>query len=1568
MKPAAEHMHGSSKQAHVWILAMMVLLTPAANMASADQTKSTTVWSGTVTLTGGFTVDSGDVLVIQAGTTVRIDPNERIWVNGRINVLGTNDSPVVFESSGADDHEGLQFNFSSLGMNSVMDNLTIKDAIYGLTIFHSDPTVNNLTIINADRVAVDLFSHSSPIFNHLSIQGGGQDIHGSSTSWRYGLGLSIGDGSAPIVRNLSIDGAMTRGLNIWGGSGGLIFNSSISNISGATLAASAGIWVEDSVPLISESLVSRSDNGVIVRHQSPGITTRPTFEGLVVEDSQYRGVLVEQYNHSNYANLETIAIFKDIEVRGTGGPEAKTPGLGYVAFDVNTTGVKIIEGLIEDNPVIGLRVFVSDSSTNLSGLRIRNNGNPSPTAPSHEGAGLLFRSTSWVQAGPPGVYDLLVENSSGTGVHMSLGGVIGSNWKINNNSGTGAYMKKFHPRIEHMEITNNSVNGLAVIDSSNVELSHVYTSGNGIEGAIPEHSAGMYFSKSNYVMSNGKNVSCIECSSIGDQHGIVIRDSIDLQLISTTIQDSVSLPALDIDNQGTNHAGSILIEDMAVNSDEGQYLVYLDGVDAEISDLDLGGETGGLFWEARGLTDSSLRDSVIWESEANCLDMVGHTGMVASNVTLMCIQNSPSINSSMVGFTDSTLNRSPSKSDSFTMLGNSHLQWISSSNLITPSNGTSHDSIVDVMWTIDAHVINQNLLNIPFAEINTTFTLFEDDFNQTLPYSGLMELGPFVGKRWTPLSNWSSENTANIGCNYDGESNTSGPINIDSDQRVYCKLDLSNQPPYIIWEDPENGAELPSGSELTFDASKSWDLDFDNLSFNWSSNIDGDILELCGSSIAANNSSFIVNSVDKPDCLSDGLHSISLEVCDLIYNPQNIAIESKCVSETRQIELVNLPPVLSVDTNPDISSWGTLYLGETANVTVILNGTYDPEGGSLWCWVVASYETETNLETGDPDCPMEITRSFNVSEADQFSVSVMASDGVNPSVSWTFDVDLFNEIPDAKMEVSRNGNTSSDWIQLDGSSTIDPEGDDIKFEFWSDKDGLLGQGSTPEEQVEWIGTLSKGKHMISMKVSDNRTEHAGLWDAFEQEITVDNSVPNAIISSPLNGHQTDSSILTTFDASGSGDWDLACQDLPNNGSGILCNPLVKSSDDIVSVLWESNNSDDPLGSDWAISTRLSHGNHLITLTIDDGTTKRTSSISVFVTESAPVLTLDSPLPNNEFKSNVPVTFDFRDSIDYDGNPFTVSLYSNLSGIIFEDAEKDNLYDEFLVHGDHELRFVLVDSTGKSSEHTQKITITQTGPIAVISGLENGQYVPPGFDIEISAAESYDFDNDIVLYQWMLPTGEIIGDRIKLEPDFSPGPVRIDLLVQDSRGDSSFASINLTIGSSAPELRDLEISIFEIKNGVSTDVMATVTLIDQDGTTEIVRGELTYGGQSESLYFRDDGSGGDLVAGDGIWTHRSNWIVSEGPWAKVEVWAVDSDLVSQGLVQSLPVQDKGSGLPHWLGSTILPLLGISALALGIAGLAFQRRRIEEIAQDMDMIESWSSFEPRELDSDFDKDNN
>ena len=99
-----------------------------------------------------------------------------------------------------------------------------------------------------------------------------------------------------------------------------------------------------------------------------------------------------------------------------------------------------------------------------------------------------------------------------------------------------------------------------------------------------------------------------------------------------------------------------------------------------------------------------------------------------------------------------------------------------------------------------------------------------------------------------------------------------------------------------------------------------------------------------------------------------------------------------------------------------------------------------------------------------------------------------------------------------------------------------------------------------------------------------------------------------------------------------------------------------------------------------------------------------------------------------------------------------------------------------------------------------------------------------------------------------------------------------------------------------------------------------------GTTETVRGQLIYGGQSDAIYFRDDGTNGDEEEDDGIWTSSFPWVVSGGSWARVEVWAIDGDLVSPGQVHTVPIVDPDSGLESWVTSFGAPFLVLSMIAL------------------------------------------
>ncbi len=1524
-------------------IVFLFVMAPALSASSTGQTKSTTVWSGTVSLPEGYLVESNQVLHIQAGTTVLIGDGERLGVDGRISIKGTTASPVNITSISGN-HLGILFNSSSDKKGSELDNVTITDSEYGVTIYASNPRMSNITVVNADRVAIDLFSGAYPVISDLVIEGGGQDLHGSSDSWRYGIGISAGDFSTPIVQRAQISNLITRGVNMWFNSGGLWNQVSVENVTGATLAASSAFWIEDSVPLFTDSQISISDNGIIVRHISQDSTTRPTFINTTIENSQYRGVLVERYDHTNYSNLQTNAIFEGIVIRGTGGPGAKAPGLGIgAAFDLNTSGVKVSDALIEENDVIGFRAFTTDSSTNLTNVTIRNNGPDSPTRV-HEGAGLLFRSTSWTSKGPAEISNLLVENSTGSGVVMAKGGVIGENWVIRDSGYNGVSFSEFHPRVEQILSEGNNGHGVSVIDSSNVELSSVHTSGNGI-GVLD--GAGIYFRDSNYVMSGGKNVSCHTCTSQGDQRGIVAKDSIDLQLISTSVHGSLSEPAVEIDNTGSLFSGLVIIDDMSVNSNSSDYSVVLNNVDAEISGLDISGNGGGLFWKASGTAASKISNSVIWDSESSCLDLVSHANLSASAVSLMCHQSFPTIDESIVSFVDSSLNQLPGVQNSFSLNSSSHLRWISSHEISTP-NSIEDDNILDIMWNLEIHTINQNLMNIPMAMVNISFENYEAEIISTQPYEGFQTYGPFIGKRWTPVQGWSETNSAEVGCGYDGMHNSTGILEINDDKRVYCRLELSNQPPFIHWETPMQDSEYSSGSTIIFNASESWDLDLDELTYTWTSSIDGDIAASCNQTLNGNQSLIIANQ-NSSLCISDGKHTITLEVCDSYGH---------CTNETMQIELVNLPPVLTVDTDPGISPWGVLYLGETANLTINLQGTYDPEGDDLWCWAEASFEV-VDPDPEDPSCPEQLITSFVGATDDDFTVTVFASDGTNPQVSWTFSVELYNELPNPQMIITRNGDTSADWIRLDGTGSLDPEGDEIRYEFHSDLDGLLAEGISSTGSIEWIGTLSKGNHIITLKASDTRAEHSGQWNQVSESVIVSNSLPSAIISAPISGTYLDSSELVKLESSGSGDWDLSCSDLVDNGTGQLCNPISSTSEDLVSIVWESDKSSTPLGGDWAVETRLPAGVHIITLTLDDGSGPVTDEIEITVSESAPVLDLVSPLPGIEVYSNLPILFDFRGSMDYDGDEFTVSVTSDLMGTILQERSAELWYNDYLISGTHNLTFELVDENGMTRTHTQQITVLETGPVSIISGVGDGQYLPPGQMAILTAENSYDYDEDIVLYEWIVD-GNVVSNSQILEIMLPPGATRIDLMVKDSRGDYSTSSVNITVGSSAPKLSDLSISISSIVESRPTEVVTTVRLEDLDGTTEIVRGELIYGGVSDSMFFRDDGTNGDEVASDGIWTSRFAWVVSGGSWVRVEVWAIDGDLVSPDQVATLPIIESGSeGLESWIVDLGLPIMLTSMALLSIFGLANRRNRISEIAKDIEVIEGWSSFDPMEM---------
>ena len=84
-----------------------------------------------------------------------------------------------------------------------------------------------------------------------------------------------------------------------------------------------------------------------------------------------------------------------------------------------------------------------------------------------------------------------------------------------------------------------------------------------------------------------------------------------------------------------------------------------------------------------------------------------------------------------------------------------------------------------------------------------------------------------------------------------------------------------------------DGDVFPSQGQVLFDAQESWDLDDDPLTLTWTSSLDGVI------SSVQSTAPFSVNDGISGMTLSDGIHDLTLEVCD---------DAGHCISETRTIE------------------------------------------------------------------------------------------------------------------------------------------------------------------------------------------------------------------------------------------------------------------------------------------------------------------------------------------------------------------------------------------------------------------------------------------------------------------------------------------------------------------------------------------------------------------------------------------------------------------------------------------------------------------------------------------
>ena len=852
---------------------------------------------------------------------------------------------------------------------------------------------------------------------------------------------------------------------------------------------------------------------------------------------------------------------------------------------------------------------------------------------------------------------------------------------------------------------------------------------------------------------------------------------------------------------------------------------------------------------------------------------------------------------------------------------------------------------IDVAWDVTVWVVNNRSNGIPNAYANVSFTQFEPSVSEFTSDLGVVQLTDFIGQRWTN-SGASAINDVTVDCGYDSESNTT-TMSFDGDKVMYCVLELDNQPPFLNWTSPLNGEVFPSQGQVLFDAQESWDLDDDPLTLTWTSSLDGVI------SSAQSTAPFSVNDGLSGFTLSDGIHDLTLEVCD---------DAGHCISETRTIELTNLAPVLNVSFDPGLTQWNELIMPQTGTVTINTTGTFDPEGDDFACLITFGGYNRQGAGWGNQwVCPEVLTYTFDHYTDDppaSFFLNVFAWDEVGNNATYTVEVKLYNEMPTAAFTLERNGTASEDVIFFNGSSSTDPENNPVSFEWWSNVDGTLmvGQGI---ENISWSGHLSRGVHQIELRITDDRMDHGGQMSVVSQLITVDNSAPRAVIEELALFDDLDSSVLIPFSANGSGDFDSACFTFPTDGTWHCAESEPAAGSEFLQIDWSSSLDGrlTPEDQDWlTFETRLSAGVHDITLTLNDGINPNvTATRTLTVAESAPILVLDSPVNGSQFASSDSIVIDARNSVDYDEDEFTLTLrsYDDASSTyipILTDVSTSTVHEIQLDAGLRDLQIELVDATGKSRVESLELLIVPSDPVAVIVSPTNLDSVDPGATIVFEGASS-DADDDLVTREWRLHVPgvqtSVLSTQSTFTQVFAPGSHHVSLYVQDARGASSEQHINFTVRSSLPELvqTSLELSQTEFVSDERVTLDVSVQLIDADGTTDDVRVDIVHNIQTWTFNLSDDD-------GDGIWTGSLEFQPSGVGQPSFKVIATDGEGDSASvdiLYTPLKVVEGDSG--GFMSTGVL--VGAVSIAVLVALLmTLQRRR--STAEEMKIIDSWGVF--------------
>jgi hypothetical protein len=331
-----------------------------------------------------------------------------------------------------------------------------------------------------------------------------------------------------------------------------------------------------------------------------------------------------------------------------------------------------------------------------------------------------------------------------------------------------------------------------------------------------------------------------------------------------------------------------------------------------------------------------------------------------------------------------------------------------------------------------------------------------------------------------------------------------------------------------------------------------------------------------------------------------------------------------------------------------------------------------------------------------------------------------------------------------------------------------------------------------------------------------------------------------------------------------------------------------------------------------------------------------------------VLGLSSPADEDAFSSSSIIQWDVRDSVDYDGDTFTMTVRSDLlDEPLFSDVSPSVVHTSNLPAGEHTIKITLTDSTGKSQISFISLSVGQSNPVVSMLQPENLASVAAGQSV-ILEGDSSDADGDLQKREWRIwsVTGgyEVLSTLSTDAVVLPPGQHHLSLYVEDSRGMFDEAHANITVQYSLPTLSNLtfmpDTMYAQQKNTFSVRVMMS----DPDGSTQNVQANVVFNVQTWTFNLSDDD-------GDGYWEGSVEMNPESAGRPNLKVIATDGegdDAMIDFLSITLYVEDAEDD--DRVAMFIIAGGGFVGVLTLIAFVALRRQRRAEMA----MIDSWNSF--------------